>query len=33
MERQNPQRRDLLSHVLQVLCQQRGRNDGQDGWN
>ena len=33
MARQNPQRRDLLSHVLQVLRQQRGRNDGQDGWD
>lgn len=33
MERQNPQGRDLLSHVLQILRQQRGRDDGQDGWN
>jgi hypothetical protein len=29
----NPQRRGLLRHVLQILRQQRSRNDGQDGWN
>lgn len=33
MARQDPQGRGMLSHVLQVLCQQRGRHDGQDGWN
>jgi hypothetical protein len=33
MAGQNYERRGLLSHVLQVLREQRGRNDGQDGRN
>jgi hypothetical protein len=33
MAGQNYERRGMLSHVLQVLREQRGRNDGQDGRN